>query len=136
MAHNGRKALSQRICNFHYDSAKKSVKTAVNYFKEQDVPQSTRYYVLKEYLQYGTTKDLSRSDHSLNLSKNLNNIIKAINNRCGLSQHKIHDDLRCIIQPFCAIFEDEHHYYKKTLKKLQEWIMNNNKFEHGKTVVS
>ena len=43
-----REALSQRICNFYYDSTKKSVKTTVNYFKKQDVPQSTIYYVLKK----------------------------------------------------------------------------------------
>ena len=52
-----REALSQRICNFYYDSAKKSVKTTIVYFKKEDVPQSTIYYVLKKYLQHGTTKD-------------------------------------------------------------------------------
>ena len=46
--------------------------------------------VLKKYLQYGTTKDLSRSGHPLKLSKkNLNNIVKSVNNRCDLSQCKI-----------------------------------------------
>ena len=85
-----REAQSQRICSFYYDSAKKSAKTMVNYFKKQDVPQSTIYYVLKKYLQYGTTKDLSRSGRPLKLSeKNLNNIVKSVNNRCGLSQRKI-----------------------------------------------
>ena len=80
-------ALEQRICNFYYDFAKKPVKITVNYFKKQNVPQSTIYYVLKKYLQYGTTKYLSRSTHPLKLSKkNLNNIV---NNRCGLSQRKI-----------------------------------------------
>ena len=59
MTREEREALSQRICNFYYDSAKKAVKTTVNYFKKQNVPQSTMYYVLKKYLQYGTTKDLS-----------------------------------------------------------------------------
>ena len=84
-----REALSRHICNFYYDSAKKSVKTTVNYFKKQDVPQSTIYYVLNKYFQYGTTKDPSRSARPLKLSKNLNNIVKSINNRCGLSQRKI-----------------------------------------------
>ena len=51
MTREEREALSQRICNFYYDSAKKSVKTTVNYFKKQNVPQSTIYYVLKKYLQ-------------------------------------------------------------------------------------
>ena len=89
MTREEREALSQRICNFHYDSAKKSVKTTVNYFKKQNVPQST-IYVLKKYLQYGTTKDLSRSGRPLKLSKkNLNNIVKSVNNRCDLSQRKI-----------------------------------------------
>ena len=90
MTHEEREALSQRICNFYYDSTKKSVKTTVNYFKKQNVPQSTIYYVLKKYLQYRTTKDLSRSGRPLKLSKkNLNNIVKYVNNRCGLSQRQI-----------------------------------------------
>ena len=80
---------SQRICNFYYDSTKKSIKPVVNYFKKQYVRQSMTYYILKKYLQYGTTKDLSRSGRSLKLSKkNLNNIVKSVNNRCGLSQRK------------------------------------------------
>ena len=58
MTREERKALEQRICNFCYDSAKKSVKTMANYFKKQVIPQSN--YVLKQYLQYGITKDLSR----------------------------------------------------------------------------
>ena len=68
MTREKREALSQRICNFYYDSAKKPVKTAVNYFKKSDVPPSTIYY-LKKYLQYRTTKDLSRSARPLKLSK-------------------------------------------------------------------
>ena len=35
MTREEREALEQRICNFDYDSAKKSVKTTVNYFKKQ-----------------------------------------------------------------------------------------------------
>ena len=68
MTHEEREALWQLIYNFHYDSAKKSVKLTVNYFKKQNVPQSTIYYVLKKYLQYGTTKDLSRNGRPLKLS--------------------------------------------------------------------
>ena len=87
MTHEEREALWQRIYNFYYDSAKKFVKTTVNYFKKQNVPQSTIYYVLKKYLQYGTTKDLSRNGRPLKLSKkNLNNIV---NNQYGLSQRQI-----------------------------------------------
>ena len=45
---------------------------------------------MKKYLQYGITKDLSRIARPLKLSKkNLNNIVKSVNNRCGLSQCKI-----------------------------------------------
>ena len=54
-----KEAPSQRICNFYYDSAKKSIRTLINYFKKQNFPQTTIYYVLKKYLQYGTTKNLS-----------------------------------------------------------------------------
>ena len=38
MTHEEREALELRICNFYYDSAKKFVKTTVNYFKKQNVP--------------------------------------------------------------------------------------------------
>ena len=39
-----REVLSQRICNFYCDAANKSVKTTVNYFKKQNIPQNTVYY--------------------------------------------------------------------------------------------
>lgn len=90
MTRDEREALSQRICNFYYDSANKSVKTTVNYFKKQNVPQSTIYYVLKKHLRYGTTKDLSRSGRPVKLStKDLNTLVQSVNNQCGLSQRKL-----------------------------------------------
>ena len=90
MTREERETRSQRVCNFYYDSAKKSVKTTVNYFTKQNVPQSTIYYILKKYLQYETTKNLSRSGRPLKLSKrNLNNIVKSVRNPCGLSQDQI-----------------------------------------------
>jgi hypothetical protein len=61
MTRDEREALAQRICNFYRDSSNYSVKTTVNYFKKQNIPQSTIYYVLNKYLKHGTTKDLSRS---------------------------------------------------------------------------
>ena len=61
MTRKEREALSKSICNFYYDSAKKSIKATVDYFKKQNVLQCTRYFVLKKYLQYGTIKGLSRS---------------------------------------------------------------------------
>ena len=39
VTHEEREELEQHICNFYYDSAKKSIKTTVNYFKKQNVPQ-------------------------------------------------------------------------------------------------
>ena len=42
-----REVLSQPICNFYCDAANKSVKTTVNYFKKQNIPQNTVYYILK-----------------------------------------------------------------------------------------
>ena len=48
MTREKRETLSQSICNSYYDSADKSVKTMINYFKKQDIPQSTRYYALKK----------------------------------------------------------------------------------------
>ena len=40
-----REVLSQRICNFYCDAANKSVKTTVNYFKKQNIPQNTVYHI-------------------------------------------------------------------------------------------
>ena len=42
-----RKVLSQRICNFYCDAANKSLKTTVNYFKKQNIPQNTLLYIKK-----------------------------------------------------------------------------------------
>ncbi len=81
-----REALSQRICNFYYDSANKSVKTTVNYFKKQNVPQSTIYYVLKKYIQYATTKDFHRRGRPVKLSNEvLDDLVQTINDSelCG-----------------------------------------------------
>ena len=43
-----REVLSQRICNFYCDAANKSVKTTVNYFKMQNIPQNTVYYIFNK----------------------------------------------------------------------------------------
>ena len=69
MTHEQREVPSQLICNFHCHAANKSVKTTVNYFKKQSIPQSTVYYILKKYLRYETAKDFSRSGHPVKLSK-------------------------------------------------------------------
>ena len=85
-----REVLSQRICNFYCDAANKSVKTTVNYFKKQNIPQNTVYYILKKYLRYGTTKDLPRNGRPVKLStKDLNRLVKSVNNRCARSQRKL-----------------------------------------------
>ena len=70
MTREEREALSHCIWNFYYDSATKFFKkTTVNCFKKQNVPPSTIYYLLKKYLRYGTTKDLSRSARPVKLFK-------------------------------------------------------------------
>ena len=74
MTREQREVLSQRICNFYSDAANKSVKTTVNSCKKQNIPQRTVYYMIKKYLGYETTKDLSRSGRPVKLStKNLLN---------------------------------------------------------------
>ena len=60
------------------------------YLKKQNIPQRTIYNILKRYLTYNTTKDRVRSGRSVKLSdKNLTDIVKSDNNRCGISQRKI-----------------------------------------------
>ena len=45
---------------------------------------------MNEYLSYGTTKDQRRSARPLKLfDKKLNDIVKSVNNRSGISQRKI-----------------------------------------------
>jgi transposase len=90
MTRDKREALSQRICNFYHDSSNNSVKTMVNFFKNQNIPRNTVYYILTKYLKYGITKDRPRSGRPAKLSnRNLNNLVKSVNNRCGLSQRKM-----------------------------------------------
>ena len=90
MTRDEREALSQHICNFCCDSSNKSVKTTVNYFIKQNIPRRTVYYILNTYLSCETTKDQSRSGRPLKLAdKQLNNIVKSVNNRSRISQRKI-----------------------------------------------
>lgn len=90
MTRDEREALSKRICNFYHDSANNSVKTTVNFFIKQNIPRSTIYYILTKYLKCGITKDEPRTGRPLKISnKKLNNLVKSINNRCGLSQRKM-----------------------------------------------
>ncbi|CAF2036103.1 unnamed protein product [Rotaria magnacalcarata] len=90
MTRDERQALSQRICNFYCDSSNKSVKTTVHYFVKQNIPRRTIYYILNKYLRYGIARDQSRSGRPLKLSnKKLNDIVKSVNNRSGISQRKI-----------------------------------------------
>ena len=90
MTRDEREALGQRICNFYRDSSNKSVKTTVNCLIKQNIARRTVYCILNKYLRYGTTKDQTRSGRPLKLSnKKLNDIVKSVNNRSGISQHKI-----------------------------------------------
>ena len=90
MTCNEREALEQRICNFYCGSSNKSAKTTVNHFIKQNISRRTVCYILNEYLSYGTTKDQRRSARALKLfDKMLNDIVKSVNNRSGISQRKI-----------------------------------------------
>ena len=75
MTYEQREVPSQHIRNFYCHTAIKSITTTVNYFKKQNIPQSTVYYILKKYLRYETTKDLSRSGRLVKLfTKDLLNL--------------------------------------------------------------
>ena len=90
MTRDEREALAQRICNFFSDSSNCSVKATVNYFKKQNIPQTTIYNILRRYRDHGTTKYLSKSGRPRKISeKQLNSIVKSVNNRCGISQRKL-----------------------------------------------
>ena len=137
MTHEQGQALSQYICKFYCGAADKSVKTAGNYFQQQNISQSTVYYILKIYLPYETTRDLSRSDRPVKLSmKNLNTLVKSISNRCARSQRKLGHDFECIIRLFPVVFNNEHRLLYENVKKLQKWIQKNNRDEHEKTMAN
>ncbi|CAF3388174.1 unnamed protein product [Rotaria socialis] len=90
MTRNEREARLQRICNFYIDSSNNSVKTTVNCFKKQNIPQTTIYNILRKYHQHGTTKYLPKSDRPYKISvKQLDGLVKSVNNWCGLSQRKL-----------------------------------------------
>ena len=94
MTRDEKEALSQRIYNFYYGSSNKSVKTTINYFIKQNFQRRTVYYILNKYLRYRTTKDQPQSGRPLKLSdRKLNDIVKSVNNRSGISQRKTE---RCI----------------------------------------
>ena len=87
MTREEREALEQRICNFHCDS---SNKLQQNYFIEQNIPRRIVYYILNKYIRYGIAKDQPQSGRLLKLSdRKLNDIVKSVNNRSGISQHII-----------------------------------------------
>ncbi|CAF2108275.1 unnamed protein product, partial [Rotaria magnacalcarata] len=90
MTRDEREALSQRVCNFYCDASNKSVKTTVNYFVKQNISRRTVYYILNKFLKYGIVNDRPRSCRPVKLSdKVLNNVVKSVNNRTGVSQRKI-----------------------------------------------
>ncbi|CAF4685028.1 unnamed protein product, partial [Rotaria socialis] len=62
----------------------------LHYFVKQNIPRRTIYYILNKYLRYGIARDQPRSGRPLKLSnKKLNDIVKSVNNRSGISQRKI-----------------------------------------------
>ena len=87
MIHEQREALSQCICNVYCYAANKFVKMTGNYFKIQNIPQSTVHDILKKYLRYETTKDLPRNGRLIKLStKDFNTFVKSVNNGHARSQ--------------------------------------------------
>jgi hypothetical protein len=90
MTRQEREALAKRVRNFYEDAANKSVKTTVNFFKKQNIPERTIRYILKKYLVYGTTEFLPRSGRPFKLSdKQVDAMVKSINNKTGVSQREI-----------------------------------------------
>ena len=55
----------------------------VNYFRKQNIHQSTVYYILKIY---ETKRDLPQNGRSVKLStKDLKTLVKSVNTRCSRS---------------------------------------------------
>jgi len=90
MTREEREALAQRICNFYIDASNKSIKATVNYFMKQGFPRRTIYNIINKYLKYGRTTFFPRTGRPFKLSnKKLNQLVKSVNNRCGVSQRKL-----------------------------------------------
>ena len=90
MTREEREQLAKRICNFYKDAANQSIKTTVNYLKTKSIPERTIRYILKKYLSHGTTKFLPRKGRPFKINnKQLNGLVKTVNNKNGISQRQI-----------------------------------------------
>ncbi|CAF3275467.1 unnamed protein product [Rotaria sp. Silwood2] len=90
MTRQEREELAKGVCNFYEDAANKSVKTAVNYFKKQHIPERTIRYMLKKYLVHSTTEYLPRKGRPVKVvNQQLNRLVKTVNNKTSISQREI-----------------------------------------------
>lgn len=85
-----REALAHRTCNFYIDLLNKSCKTTINYFVKQDVQRKIINHVLANIFIHEYIKILSKANRPFEISnRNLNQLMKFINNRSGASQHNL-----------------------------------------------
>ena len=113
MTREQREVLEQRICNFYCEAAKKSVKTTINYFKKQNIPQNTVYYIFKKISTIWNDRRLFLKWSSSQIIHK--RFVKSVNNRCGLSQC---NDFEFINRLFPVIFDSEHRLLYENVKKL------------------
>lgn len=90
MTRREREELAKRVCNFYEDASNHSVKTTVNYFKKQQVPERTIRYMLRKYLVHQTTDFLPRKGRPVKITdRQCDGLVKTINNKTGLSQRQM-----------------------------------------------
>ena len=100
MTREEREEPAKRICNFYKDATNQSIKTPVNYFKKNSIPEKTIRYILKKCPTHGTTKFLLRKGRSVKINnKQLNDLVKTVNNKTRVSvKGKLQDVSKCIKQ--------------------------------------
>jgi hypothetical protein len=89
---------------------------------KQGVPRRTVYNILNKFLKYGQTKFLPKTGRPFKLSnKDLNQLVKSVNNRSGVSQRKLAKRFKVLVnQLLVEIYVDEHQLLLENVKKFQK----------------
>jgi transposase len=82
--------LAKSIVTFHINNSNNVVKNTVSHFVKQNIPRQTIYDILKKYKEHGTTNFLPKSGRPSKMSdKKVNELIKKVNNKTGVSQRRL-----------------------------------------------
>ena len=90
MAKVDRIALNERIVFFYLNKTNKNKYLTFKHFKEEGVPKTTIYNVMRKYDETGMYEDLPRSGRPPKLNdKKVNQLVKIFNNKCNIGQRNV-----------------------------------------------